>query len=151
MRATGRGPGQRQDYGRFRGGRKPAMLLDGGDPHSLQALRARLYGKLDTLALFEAAIAVELDLRLVDEDVLGTVGTGDEAVALGSVEPFDGSLFSFRHVGVLLVVLAVDECHHGGKIIGGNKYVRGIKTATRRNAWWPLVAQTGTYFFLHKL
>src|SRR5271169_6918555 len=47
--------------------------------------------ELDPLSLFEGAVAIRLDSREVDEDVLATVD-GDEAVSLVRVEPLDGAL-----------------------------------------------------------
>ena len=56
----------------------------------LLALRTRRHLELDSLALFEGAIAGRLDRAVVHEDV-GAALTGDEAVALLGVEPFDGT------------------------------------------------------------
>src|SRR3954452_16008687 len=47
--------------------------------------------ELDSLALFEALVAVGLDGAVVDEDVTAAIH-GDEAVALLGVEPLDRAL-----------------------------------------------------------
>src|SRR6185312_929320 len=47
--------------------------------------------ELDPLSLFEGAVAIRLDRREMDENVLATVD-GDKAVSLVRVEPFDGAL-----------------------------------------------------------
>src|SRR5579859_6300938 len=47
--------------------------------------------ELDPLPLFEGAVAIRLDSREVDENVLATVD-GDKAVSLVRVEPLDGAL-----------------------------------------------------------
>jgi hypothetical protein len=56
------------------------------------------YFELNPLTLVERTVAVRLDGRVVDEDVLAAV-YGDEAVALFVVEPLDRAL---RHVHSLL-------------------------------------------------
>jgi len=53
--------------------------------------------ELHDLVLLEGTVAVGLDGRVVDEDVRTTVGLGDEAVALLSVEPLHGSLSHDAH------------------------------------------------------
>jgi len=56
------------------------------------AINARLRdGELDLLALGEGAEALRLDGRLVDEEVLAAVLGGDEAEALGVIEPLHGA------------------------------------------------------------
>src|SRR6516225_2826895 len=47
--------------------------------------------ELDPLSLFEGAVAIRLDSREMDENVLATVD-GDKAVSLVRVEPLDGAL-----------------------------------------------------------
>src|SRR5216683_1886489 len=53
--------------------------------------------EFDPLAFFEAAVAIRLDGREVDEDVPTTVDR-DEAVALVRVEPFDGALSHYQQL-----------------------------------------------------
>src|SRR6516164_6846537 len=47
--------------------------------------------ELDPLSLLEGAVAIRLDSREMDENVLATVD-GDKAVSLVRVEPLDGAL-----------------------------------------------------------
>src|SRR5690606_26584933 len=61
------------------------------DVRRLQALLALLDVELDLLVLVQAAVAAGLDGAEVREDVLAAVVRGDEAEALVSVEPLDGS------------------------------------------------------------
>src|SRR4051812_20845132 len=65
------------------------------DGFSLRSLVARADFEGHELALLEDLVAAHLDGRVVDEDVLPAILDGDEAVALFSVEPLDGSV---RHV-----------------------------------------------------
>src|SRR6266404_750330 len=69
----------------------PANLRDYDNLVGLRAPVALRDLELDPLALFEGAVAIRLDSREVDEDVLATVD-GDKAVSLVRVEPFDGAL-----------------------------------------------------------
>src|ERR1700751_2198708 len=69
----------------------PANLRDYDDLVGLRAPVALRDLELDPLPLFEGAVAIRLDSREVDEDVLATVD-GDEAVSLVRVEPLDGAL-----------------------------------------------------------
>src|ERR1700684_566965 len=72
----------------------PADLRNLRDDDYLVGLRAPVALRdleLDPLALFEGAIAIRLDSREVDENVLATVD-GDKAVSLVRVEPLDGAL-----------------------------------------------------------
>src|SRR5262249_29837625 len=65
-----------------------------GELRHLGSARALLAGdhlELDARALGEGAVAVALDVRVVDEDVLPVVG-GDEAETLGVVEPLDDAV-----------------------------------------------------------
>jgi len=71
--------------------------LQPGDVGGLRALRAALDGELDLLAFTQAAEAFTLNGREVNEDV-GTFLRGDEAVALGVVEPLDGASGSILHL-----------------------------------------------------
>src|SRR6516164_7886284 len=68
-----------------------ANLRDYDDLVGLRAPVALRDLELDPLSLFEGAVAIRLDSREVDEDVLATVD-GDEAVSLVRVEPLDGAL-----------------------------------------------------------
>src|SRR5690349_16073504 len=63
---------------------------DHPDVLGLLALAARGHVELDLLALLEGLVAVALDVRVVDEDVVRTLA-GDEAVALLVVEELDGT------------------------------------------------------------
>src|SRR5580693_4767296 len=69
----------------------PANLRDDDNLVGLRASVALRDLELDPLPLFEGAVAIRLDSREVDEDVLATVD-GDKAVSLVRVEPFDGAL-----------------------------------------------------------
>jgi hypothetical protein len=69
---------------------------------SLGALGALTDFELNTLVLVEGLEAARLDLRVVNEDIAIGVVRGDEAEALFSVEPLDGSLC---HVFLLIVDL----------------------------------------------
>src|SRR5207342_82535 len=64
----------------------------------LRALLPPPGGVGDPLVLLQAAEAVSLDGRVMDEHVGGSVVRGDEAVALVGVEPLDGA---FSHVLLL--------------------------------------------------
>lgn len=71
---------------------------DAGDVHGLESLLALDDVESNVLSLTEGAeVAVEwLDARVVDEDVLASVGVrldGDEAVSVGAAEPFDKTDF----------------------------------------------------------
>src|SRR5690606_239303 len=57
----------------------------------LRALLALRHLELDLLVVLEGAVARTLDLAEVREQVLAAVVGGDEAEALFSVEPLDGS------------------------------------------------------------
>ena len=62
-------------------GRRPPSASDDADVLGFLALSTGADVELDRLALFERAVAVALDRREVDEDVVGAF-TGDEPVAL---------------------------------------------------------------------
>src|ERR1700759_4351596 len=67
---------------------------DLGDHDHLVGLRAPVALRdleLDPLSLFQAAVAIRLNRREVDEHVLATVYS-NEAVSLVRVEPLDGAL-----------------------------------------------------------
>src|SRR5690606_10905997 len=62
-----------------------------------------LHRHLDTVALVEAPVArLPLDGAVVDEHVLPTVVTSDEAVALRAVEPLHRTLHTISHWVCLL-------------------------------------------------
>src|SRR5579862_6335312 len=82
-------PGKIVGPGRIRG--PPANLRDDDDLVGLRAPVALRDLELDPLTLFEGAVAIRLDSREVDENVLATVD-GDKAVSLVRVEPLDGAL-----------------------------------------------------------
>src|SRR3954452_9589552 len=67
------------------------LRSEGLDRAGLQALRTLGRLELHPLTLGQLAVALDLDLALVDEQVLATILRGDEAEALGCVEPLDGS------------------------------------------------------------
>src|SRR5580693_10730007 len=69
----------------------PAQRSGDANVSGLRALRALGHLELHLLVLLEAAEALAVNLGVVHEDVR-SVGAGDEAVALLSVEPLDGSL-----------------------------------------------------------
>src|SRR5207245_5261761 len=67
------------------------------DVIGLQALGTARDRKLDGLAFLQGAIAFGLDGAMMDEDVLAAI-LGQEAIALGGVEPLDGAYNSIvRH------------------------------------------------------
>jgi hypothetical protein len=53
--------------------------------------------KLDALSFFQIAEALTLDCGVVHKDVLTTLPCY-EPIAFASIEPLDGSSYSFRHV-----------------------------------------------------
>src|SRR5437870_3361739 len=67
------------------------LRADLDDVHCLRALGAFALLELDLGTLGEALEAVAGDVGVVDEDILRAVLGRDEAVALGIVEPLDGS------------------------------------------------------------
>src|SRR5579859_507468 len=70
----------------------PAASSDRADVLGLRSLGTLGDVVLDPLAVLEAAVAVGLDGRLVDEDVRCAIVGGDEPVALVRVEPLHCSL-----------------------------------------------------------
>jgi len=72
--------------------RIPIAALDGGDSDSLWAFRALGDVELDALIVVKRAIAVRLNLRMMNEHILCAAVWSDEAEALIAVEPLDGSL-----------------------------------------------------------
>jgi len=75
---------------------RTSISLQRNDVAGLQAFGAAFDGEFDALALIQGAETVSLDSREVDENIFAAI-TGDEAVAFGGVEPFDGALYSFGH------------------------------------------------------
>jgi hypothetical protein len=63
----------------------------------LQPLRALLNFELDALSFFQIAEALTLDCGVVHKDVFAFLSRY-EPIALASIEPLDGSSYSFRHV-----------------------------------------------------
>jgi hypothetical protein len=84
------------------GGGLLAAVLDQRYTGSLGALGALTDFELNTLVLVQGLEATGLDLRVVNEDIAIGVIRGDEAEALFSVEPLDGSLC---HLFLLIVEL----------------------------------------------
>src|SRR5688572_16470244 len=76
--------------------------LDQRHTGGLRALGALTDFELNTLVLVEGLEATGLDLRVVHEDITIGVIRGNEAEALFSVEPLDGSLC---HLFLLIVEL----------------------------------------------
>ena len=74
--------------------------LSQANAFSLRTLVSSSNFKDNLLALFENLVAVHVDSREVDENVLLVAVYGDEAVAFLSVEPFNGSS---RHVFLQLL------------------------------------------------
>src|SRR5690606_16044088 len=64
---------------------------ENADARRLHALRAGLRLEVHRLALFQAAVARALDSAEVGEDVSRSIAGLDEAEALFSVEPLDGT------------------------------------------------------------
>jgi hypothetical protein len=64
--------------------------------HCLGALRAALHGELDPLALIQVAKSFASDGGVVDEDIVPTLSL-DEPIALGTIEPLDGSGLALAH------------------------------------------------------
>jgi hypothetical protein len=60
----------------------------------LQSLAALLDVELDGLPLLQVPEAIASDCRVVDKDVVAFLPL-DEPIAFGSVEPLDGSRYSF--------------------------------------------------------
>jgi hypothetical protein len=84
-------------------GRHSDEGLDQRYAGSLGALGALADLELNALVLVEGLESTGLDLRVVNEDIAIGVVRGDEAEALFSVEPLDGSLC---HLFLLIVELA---------------------------------------------
>jgi hypothetical protein len=63
----------------------------------LQSLLALLDVELNALSFFQVPKAFASDFREMDKDIRAIL-LGDKPVALASIEPLDGSSYSFRHV-----------------------------------------------------
>ena len=74
------------------------LRLNGANRLCLKALGAFADLELYELVLLEGTEAVALDLGVVDEYVCGSVGGGDEAKALLSVEPLHSSLCHMNYL-----------------------------------------------------
>src|SRR6187401_256404 len=86
--------------------RSRPLLLCYAKSDSANVLRLRALGtlrdvELDLLVLVEGLVALRLDGRVVNEDVIAAVLLGDEAEALLGVEPLHGALC---HVLFLLLL-----------------------------------------------
>ena len=68
--------------------------LQGHNVRGLQTFGALLDGKLDALSFIQRFETLRLDGCIVDEHVVGALSR-DKAVALGTIEPFHGSDFTF--------------------------------------------------------
>jgi hypothetical protein len=68
--------------------------LEHYDVYGLCSLRAIFNRELHFLILLQAAIAIHLNRREVDEHVLSTI-MSNKSVALRGVEPFNGSMNTF--------------------------------------------------------
>src|SRR5579859_4494024 len=102
-----KGPQTRRGPARLSGAGPLACVLDSADVRCLRALLALRHVELDALVVLEAAIAVGLDRRVVDEYVrLAAIGC-DEAEALLAVEPLDRAL---SHDFLLLNAAGMPPC-----------------------------------------
>jgi hypothetical protein len=63
-------------------------LIEAGNCISLWALLPLNDIEFNVVALFEAFVSIELNCRVVDEDIR-TIVTADESIAFRVVEPFD--------------------------------------------------------------
>jgi hypothetical protein len=82
--------------------------LQRSDLGGLQALGSLFDSELDPLAFVQGAEPPSLDGRIMDEYVLSDL-TGDEAIPLARVEPFDGSGFFFGHFPYSLICVFLGE------------------------------------------
>ena len=110
------------------------MGLDQRYAGSLGTLGALTDLELNALVLIEGLEATGLDLGIVNEDIAIGVIRGDEAEALFSVEPLDGSLC---HLFLLIVELYIRPAH----------FVLDLGHSARR----ILACNPGTGFQLPKL
>src|SRR3954453_7390883 len=104
----------------------------GADGVGLRTLLALDDLEGDPLALVEALVAVHLDGRVVDEDVLAAVD-GDEAEALLGVEPLHGALCHVcSHVSCVRTIPLLEG--PGYSLFRPSGHVRGTRTARNRTA-----------------
>src|SRR6201985_1591281 len=110
-----RGPGRPADpadlWSRAKRGPR-ANLRDHDHLVGLRAPVALRDLELDPLSLFEGAVAIRLDRREMDENVLATVD-GDKAVSLVRVEPFDGALSHSKQLPNYARAFEPRPCHRG--------------------------------------
>jgi len=85
-------------------GRPACQRLEADYVLGLQALRALLDFKFDGLAFVEGLVALGLDRRKVDENILPGLAL-DETVSLAGVEPLHSSLFFHFSVTSLIIKL----------------------------------------------
>jgi hypothetical protein len=93
---------------------RPRWVLKLNHVCRLESLRSPHDFELDGRTFLKATIAVSLDRRKVDEDVLATLPL-DETIPLAGIEPLYGSLFTIvTHVYFysLLIVRAVSSVLH---------------------------------------
>src|SRR4051812_17762121 len=123
-----RGPAPRREPGLH------ACRCSGGpDGVGLRTLLALDDLEGDPLALVEALVAVHLDGRVVDEDVLAAVD-GDEAEALLGVEPLHGALCHVcSHVSCVRTIPPLPE-GSGYSLFRPSGHVRGTRTARNGTA-----------------
>ena len=79
------------------GDRGRALGSERTDVRGLRALLALTDLEADLLTIVEGLVALALDRREVNEQVLAAFGWGDEPVALVGVEPLDGALWHVMH------------------------------------------------------
>src|SRR5207344_3548447 len=94
---------------------KPGPQANLRDHDYLVGLRAPVALRdleLDPLSLFEGAVAIRLDRREMDENVLATVD-GNKAVSLVRVEPFDGALSHSKQLPNYARAFELRPCHRG--------------------------------------
>src|SRR6476659_4544366 len=84
-------PGYCKFWARSRRAGRSSGCLDGGDGLRLRALRTLRDVEGHRLVLLEGAEAVGVDGGVVNEDIRAASLLGEEAEALFSVEPLDGS------------------------------------------------------------
>ena len=80
------------------------LVLQPDDVGGLQPLGARHDGELYAIALFQITEAATLNGGVVDKDVRA-IFTGDEAIALGPVEPLHCAGYTFSHDAQFLSLL----------------------------------------------
>ena len=86
------------------------VASDGADLRCGRALLSLDRLELDLLAFFERLEAAHLDRGVMREQIFAALGGGDEAEALGVVEPLDGSGGHVRHLLVRAVNCGARGC-----------------------------------------